>query len=254
MPLGAGTPNDFLQEAGELDVFCPYREVRAHWIPFAVQVAKLEEQRHRERGAVDGDIHADIENLARAIGRFRRHDPEALVRLDRPMLARIAPHLSPEQKAEITDGFERRYGDDGGGFRPGSSDGWGDLDFEAICAQILTGLAATALQGAETTGNDLARCLAFAKLGRRPFHVARADQNEWEISFAAALGFAWRRLTGKSPSGSPEGPFIRFVEAAYLSLAGNASAGLVSWSRPCLAARPIYRIFFRPGLFPRRFF
>jgi hypothetical protein len=49
--------------------------------------------------------------------------------------------------------------------------------------------------------------------------------NIWRLTFAAALGFAWRALTGANPANSK--PFINFITAAWESLADDPEP--VAW-------------------------
>jgi hypothetical protein len=239
LPLGSGTPNAFVQAVGELNPFCPYREVRAHWIPFAIQAAKIEAERRREQSALEAQVFQDIENAIRALDRYRRHDVKTITGNFKPIFARMKEPLLGDGERQFASEFETSNRNE----LKGAENALGcELEFEKTNAadvarvnrRISTELAIRTLQSAKKARDDIAVCFENIHARGRKFVIARSDKKEWEISFASALGFAWRRLTGKNPSGSPESPFIQFVAAAHASLGAPQVRG--SWATPCLEA------------------
>ena len=100
-------------------------------------------------------------------------------------------------------------------------------------------LAQDALQKSRDTLATIEKLERNMRAYNRQFHVPRADLNEWPITFASVLGFAWRRLTGRPPSPAPSSPFERFVIAAYESL--DPARPDHSWARACRSAVDPYR-------------
>ena len=226
LPLSRGLPEPFAGLVSSIGVFCPYREARSYWLPFAIRTATIEFNRLQSRTKFDANILADIEAARRALTNFCRHDEDALAREGRPILS------GPEM-----DMFT---------LKPGAPlDPLDMVKFvmqeihpvmQAVCVK---NSAYYALLKSKEALSDIETLERTVKAYRRLFRVARSHQNEWEISFSSALGFAWRRFTGRDPSPSPASPFEKFVHAAYSSL--GKSRRNVSWDRACRAACNRYR-------------
>jgi len=237
MPLGHGTPSAYLQRAGELNPFCPYREVRAHWIPFALQVARIEAERHLRRNELAREHADDVAAAVAALRRLRRHDPDALAQVGRPLLA---PLIRKEAKR-----CETSQDRDDGDLTP--VPGCEDIrlgpieevdvsevpELHGVIAQMM---ALRALKSAKTAIDDIEALSNFIVDSNLQFEPAASHQNEWQISFAATMGFAWRRLTGSTPPMTLGGSqFLNFVVAAYRSLSRAGHRDL-AWERACYNA------------------
>lgn len=66
---------------------------------------------------------------------------------------------------------------------------------------------------------------------------AGRPKDEWKVLFVAALGLGWSELSGRLPAQTTtSGPFVDFVQAAWLSLPGAAPE--VNWERPIRSGVP----------------
>ena len=239
-PLGSGTPNAYLQRAGDFDKFCPYREVRAHWIPFALQVARIQEERQIRWNEVRREVDWDIADVIRALERYRRHDPDTLAKVQRPLLARLIERGDVQPTASVAAGnVELRPVPGCEGMRLGPREKLDPSDVPRLHDLIARNEALSALEKAKAAYDQIEYCRNFAMKGKKRFSLPPKHQHEWEVAFAATLGFAWRRLTGRNPPLTVGGsPFLNFVNAAYQSL-GRSSE--LSWARPCEKAAKRHR-------------
>ncbi len=222
------------------DAFCPYRETRAHWIPFALQVARFEADRHGQRRRAHGDPELHIRRARIALRNFCRHDEHTLARVDRPLLAAwdVGADLRQEMNEEIRK------------LPPGTVVEC-DVTEEEECQlmqPLAVHIASAAKRSATETLKEIEATLEVLRRARRQYHVPRGDFAEWRVSFAATLGFAWRRFTGRDPSGAPGSAFTEFVAAAYQSLEPDRH---VAWDRPCrIAVERCGSNFFQVGTDP----
>lgn len=208
----------------EFNTFCPFREVRAHWIPFALQVARFEAGRlAQRRGAGDPELH--IRRVLVALRAFCRHDEHTLARVDRPLLAAwdVGRDLRPDLNEEI---------------RKLPLETVVDVDLteeeeQQLMQPLSVHVASSAKRAALEALREIEATLEAVRRTRRQYYIPRADFAEWRVSFASTLGFAWRRFTGREPSGAPGSAFIEFVGAAYQSLEPERD---VPWDRPCRIA------------------
>jgi len=222
-PLGEGTAHSWLQAAGELVPFCPYREMRAHWLPFALQVARIEDDAHRTQSAANARAVADLENARRALEQLCRNRPGALAQSSRHMLSSWS---SPERGAPVSTGEPV-------GVAVEAAEGSPRVNWDVVADYR----AKKALQQAEDLGLTIRLLLSHAKAKNRQIKRARRDQDEWRISFASVMGFTWRRYTGQDPSMAKQ--FITFVSQAFASI-GPEWPNL-QWDNSCREACARYR-------------
>jgi hypothetical protein len=200
---------------GDFDVFCAYRETRAHWIPLALQVARFEADRHSQRRGAHGDPELHIRRALVALRNFCAHDEHTLARIDRPLLAAwdVGADLRPELNEEI-----RKL--------PAGTIVECDLTEEEehqLMQPLAVHIALSAKRSAAETLKEIEATLQAVRRARRQYYIPRADFAEWRVSFAATLGFGWRRFTGRDPSGAPGSAFIDLSpQPIHSSKLGNA--------------------------------
>lgn len=194
--------------------FCPFREMRAHWIPFALEIARFEEKRHQQRSRSNGDVVADIRRAAKALERLCRHDEYALASVGKPLLAswrfvlknnkgpEPERYASQEDIKRLKDGFAYTY-------------------------------ASTAKGDATVAERSIKELREFNASYQKKFKVPRSDSQEWRIAFAGTLGFAWYRLTKMEPTKGSTSAFCNFVRAAYQSIDDTTE---IDWDHPCQVA------------------
>ncbi len=191
-PFAAGAQGQ-ISRRDDLNEFCPFRETRSHWIPFALQVARLEEERHQRRVSIRGRLDTDIESALEALKNFVHHDVHETAGVERALLSPPTASLDTEVMEnqlvrDLPEAEQKVIG------RPPTNE-----EAEMFGDFLLVRRAMAAKEAASNARVEI----SALKSERRLLYVPRADFNQWNISFVHTLGFAWRRFTGVDPSRAP---------------------------------------------------